>query len=301
MLIKETGKISEGFYVVGSPITPVYLLDGPAPVLFDGGFTAFARLYEKGIKQILGDRRPAYLFLTHSHFDHIGSVSYLKDIWPGLQIGGSARCREILANPKAIQLIRDLNIEATEDLKKSGVDPIYENPFEVFDIDVIIEPDREIELSFDLTVRALNTPGHTGDFMSYWIPEKKILIASDAVGCYESNGYIQPEFLVDFDSYLESLGRLEKLDPRILCAGHQAVFTEADAGGHIKASFRAAEDFLTMVEGLLVQEKGDIDRTVSRVKAIEWDKRPWPKQPEAAYILNTRQRVVKIWERKNKK
>jgi hypothetical protein len=55
-----------------------------------------------------------------------------------------------------------------------------------------------------------------------------------------------------------------------------------------------------MVEEFLIQENGDIDQTVSRVKAVQWDNRPWPKQPEPAYILNTRQRVKTIWDRMNK-
>ena len=300
MLIKETGKVTDGFYVVGSSVTPVYLLDGPEPVLFDGGFTALTRLYKSGIKEILGERSPAYLFLTHSHFDHVGAISNFKDIWPELKIGGPVHCRRILNKTGAIKLIRDLNIETKKNLKKMGIRPLHEKPFEVFDIDMLIKPGQEIELSGNILIKAINTPGHTWDFMSYWIPEKKILIASEAVGCYESDGYIQCEFLIDFDSYLESLRKIEKLDARILCVGHRAVFTDADVMEHIDASFRAAYDFLFMVEEFLVQEKGDLEQTVSRVKEVQWDNRPWPKQPEPAYILNTRQRIEKIWERMHK-
>ncbi len=297
MIIREIGKISEGFYVIGTPEIPVYLLDGPEPVLFDAGFTALAQHYEAGIKEILGNRTPAYLFLTHSHFDHVGAASHFKKVWPTLQIGGSERCREILLKQSAIQLISALSREGTKTLKNMGIHPLHEGAFEPFDLDILIKPDQRFELPAPITVTALNTPGHTWDFMSYWIPEKKILIASEAVACYENNGYIQPEFLVDFDAYLDSLGKIKKLGATILCAGHYAVFTDQDAQGHICASVQAANQYLTTTEGFLVQEKGDIDRTVSRVKAGEWDNREWPKQPESAYLLNTRQRVKTIWTR----
>jgi glyoxylase-like metal-dependent hydrolase (beta-lactamase superfamily II) len=299
MIITESGKISDELYVIGPAAIPVYLVDGPVPVLFDGGFTALAQLYETKVREILGNRKPEYLFLTHSHFDHIGAVSHFKQAWPDLKIGGSLRCGEILSKPNAIQLIKDLNLEGTKNLKKMGVSPLHEHPFESFDLDILVQPGKETALSPQLTLIGLHTPGHTRDFISYWIPEKKILIASEAVACYQNDGSVQTEFLVDFDACLDSLKIIKTLEPDILCTGHHAVFTGEDALMHISASVKAANDYLAMAEGFLNEEKGDIDRTVSSVKALEWDGRPWPKQPESAYLLNTRQRVKTIWARMN--
>jgi glyoxylase-like metal-dependent hydrolase (beta-lactamase superfamily II) len=297
MIIKETGKISRDFYSTGLPIVPVYLLDGPEPVLFDAGITPLAHHYERDLKEILGNRKPAYLFLTHSHFDHIGAASHFKSIWPDLQIGGADRCREILLKQKAIQLIRNLNQEGLNSLEKEGVSDLNERSFEPFAIDILVKP--EIENELPRGIRAVHTPGHTWDLMSYWIPDKQILIASEAVAAYHNDGDQQIEFLVDFDKYLESLVVIKNLGARILCPGHHAVFTDQDVRLHIQASLEAAINYLAMVEQYLDQEKGDIDRVVSRIKASEWDNRPSPKQPESAYLLNTRQRVKTIWERMN--
>ncbi len=300
MIIKRTGKITENFYAIGSPVVPVYLLDGPKPVLFEAGFTAVANLYIKGIKEILLKRKPYCLFLTHSHFDHVGSAGFFREVWPELRIAGSEKSREVLRRPGAVSLITDLNREGIQTMRSECKGNINEEPFKAFDIDIVIEPDQEIRLAPDITVKALHTPGHTWDFLSYWIPEKKILIGSEALGCYERGDYIQSEFLVDYDLYKDSLKRLAQLDVRVLCPGHHAVLTGRDVKEFMQRSIKAAEDYASFVEKLLVEEDGDIDRTVARVKAVEWDHRPWPKQPEQAYLLNTRLRVETILKRAGK-
>ena len=172
-----------------------------------------------------------------------------------------------------------------------GIYNLNETPFEPFELDILVKPDQQIPLSADQSLIALNTPGHTWDFISYWIPEKKILVASEAVAIREDNGYIQSEFLVDADVYLESLDKLESLGATIVCSGHYAVFTN---------SVNVTHDYLNMTQRFFICEKNDIDRVISRVKAVEWGNRPWPKQPESAYILNTRQRVKTICERMKK-
>jgi len=62
-------------------------------------------------------------------------------------------------------------------------------------------------------------------------------------------------------------------------------------------SLEQAPRFLAMVEKFLEEEQGDIEGTVARVKAVEWDPKPWPKQTESAYVLNTRIRVSTIRQR----
>jgi len=110
-LSSQTGFVTRDFHVVGLTWSAVFLLDGKRPVLFEAGFACAARVYADGIRSILGARSPEVLFLTHSHWDHIGSVGYLKNAFPGLKVAASKGTADILRRPHALQLIRTLSEE----------------------------------------------------------------------------------------------------------------------------------------------------------------------------------------------
>jgi glyoxylase-like metal-dependent hydrolase (beta-lactamase superfamily II) len=296
MRITWTGKIIDGFYALGHASVPMYLLDGPAPALFDAGFTGLAQVYEQEIRRVLGSRPPAYLFLTHTHWDHVGSAAYLKTVWPQMQVMGSARASNILTQQKAIKKIKALNQEAVGVLRNWGVKQVYEGRFKPFNFDHVLKPKQSIELGNGLSVQAIPAPGHTWDFLTYWMPEKRILIASEAVACDDI-----PEFLVDYDVYQGSLKALSQLDVEVLCTGHQLIFTGLDARKHIQWSLNQAADYVAMVERLLREEDGEVERVVARIKAEKWDPKPLPKQPERAYVMNTEIRVNIILERMKKR
>ena len=280
---------------MGHAAAPVYLLDGPAPVLFDAGFTSLARVYEREIRKILDPRSPVYLLLTHTHWDHIGSAAYFKSLWPNMRIACSSQGQKILTRPGAIEQIKALNREAIAVLKTWGVNEVFKGQFESFNPDLVLDPGQRIKVGPNLSIQAIPTPGHTWDSSSYWVPERKILVAAEAAGC---DGVC--EFLVDYDAYRNSLEVISRLDVEILCTGHNLVLTGSDAREYIRQSLDHGTEYVDMVERFLREEEGDIDRTIARVKAAEWDLKPLPKQPERAYIMNTKARVNTLLERMKK-
>lgn len=154
-----------------------------------------------------------------------------------------------------------------------------------------------IELPDGLTVEVLETPGHTWDSLSFYIPEKKLLVAGEAVGCTSPAGFLSTEFLVDFDLYIQSIERLAGLNVDILCQSHHQVFTGKDAGTVLRRSIPAALEFKQRVEQLLQEENGQVEKVVARIKSEEYDPQPDPKQPEPAYLLNIHARVKALANR----
>ncbi len=298
MIIDRKGELAPGFHAVGSAHTPCYFLDGPRPALFDGGMAFLADAYLADLRPLLGARDLEFLFLTHVHFDHCGAAAAFRKAFPGLRVAASARASEILQRPRALELIRSLNDDATSLASTLGIFEPSPTPFRPFAVDRILADGEEVDLGPGLSVRALATPGHTRDFLSYYVPGRKILVASEAVGCADAAGRITPEFVADYDAYVASIRKLARLDVEVLCQGHALVHSGEDARGYFDRALRQAEEYRQTVEALLEEESGDVDRVVERVKALQYDPKPEPKQPEAAYRINTAARVRLLRERR---
>ncbi len=291
MILRDTGPAGGDFHVLGWAQVPSYLLDAPRPALFDAGLACLGRSYARDARVVLAGREPAYLFLTHVHFDHCGAAAMLKQTFPGLTIAASAKAASILARPNALALMARLNQEGRARFETHRPELIGPEAFEPFAVDLVLSDGQEIDLGGGTTLQVLSTPGHTWDFLSYWIPERGVLVASEAVGCTDHTGYIVTEFLVDFETYLASVHRLLQLPAQVLCQGHTEVFTGPDVRPRLERTLDAALEFRAWVERLLDEENGDEERVALRVKAGEYDRRPQPKQPEPAYLLNLRARV----------
>ena len=291
MIFTGTGKLTDEFYVLGTRYFPTHLLFKTRPVLFEAGLSCIGPLYAEEIKKILLQKQPEILFLTHVHYDHCGAAGFLQQVFPDLKIAASAGAAKILQRPNALNTMSRLN-EMTFGWMEKQVPGLASNvPFQPFGVDMKLSDGDCIECDRGLTVQVMETPGHTWDGLSYYIPEKKLLIAGEAAGCMSPRGFIYTEFLVDFEAYLRSIERLALLEVDVLCQSHHQVFTGEDAKTFFDRSRRAALRFRERTLELLHETNGDVERVAVRIKAEEYDPTPGPKQPEQAYLINLTAKV----------
>jgi len=297
MIQKSSGKIAEDFYAIGDERLPAFLLIGEKPTLFDAGMDFMGPRYGQDLKRLLGDPgRLRYLFLTHSHFDHSGAAPYLKRKIPPLQIGASAKASETLQKPSVAQFIRDLSRKAEKNFA-SLIDPAEDYSFQTFAVDLLLEDGQVMNLGGGKEVRVIATPGHTRDALSFYLPHLKGLIAGEAVGFYDQQGQIQPEFLSSYDDYVASLQKLASLDIEILMMSHLYVVTGEEARTHIARSLEATFSFRKRIQEALERWGGDPEAVVKEIYHEDYEVKKVSFQDPEPYRINLAAKVKAIAQR----
>ncbi len=300
MIFCKTGFVKDNLYVAGFPWSPVYLLDSQNPIIFEAGFSCMGKYYKQDIVKFFSAKKPEFLFITHVHYDHCGAASYFKKVFGSMDIGVSQQASEIIKRPNALKLMGDLSnnvLQIIENMNNIDKDKLLRDKFEPFEPTMILGDGQIINLHKEISVNIIATPGHTRDMLSFYVPEKKLLIATESAGCMGHTGSITTEFLVNYDLYIKSLIKLASLEVDILCQGHHFVFTGQDVKKHFEKSIISAKKFKEIVDEFLQSANGSIEAAVSMVKSQEYDSNPGPKQPEKAYLLNLTQRVTHLAER----
>ncbi|MBU4074038.1 MAG: MBL fold metallo-hydrolase, partial [Proteobacteria bacterium] len=242
----------------------IYLLEGERrSLIITGGMSYLAPMVidqmsafgieEKGIGKML---------ILHAHFDHVGLFPFFKRRNPAIELYASARAWEILRMPKGIETINAFGRLVAERMgmtvSLAGRDLEWRNDVAGTEVS---EGDQ-IDLG-GLTVRILETPGHSSCSISAYVPEIRALFPSDGGGIPYA-GTILPSGNSNYTQYQESLQKLEPLEVDIFCADHYGYVTGREAEGYICRSIAAARENRTQIEALY-RRTGSIDETVTEL------------------------------------
>lgn len=132
-------------------------------VLFDPGMAWYGEKTVEKIKEIIGDRPIDAVFLTHSHYDHVGALPVIKKYWPDAMVFGAAYAGRVFSKLSAKRLIRELSASAAQ-LNGTALPDDYST--RAIQLDQMLIGGETINVG-DVCVQSIKTVGHTKDCLSY--------------------------------------------------------------------------------------------------------------------------------------
>ena len=289
------GQISDQITAVPNSWYPVFIVRGAQKsMMIDAGVNLLGPRYLESLGEALGNPGLLdYLFLTHSHYDHIGAAAYLKRRIPHLLIGAHEKLGDLLCKPSVLDMMNRLSNNHVQLLKynKAAEDLTLEG----FEIDIKLKQGDVFDLG-GLTCEVYETPGHTRDSLSFYLPEIKTLFPGEACGVLqgETGSEVQVEFLSSYADYIGSLKSLIDVKPERICLGHGWVLTGPDATDYLRRSLAETFRYHAVIEDHLDAAGGDVEKAIRNMAHDEYDIKGGIYQDRAAYLTNLNAQIKHI-------
>ena len=276
--------------VCGDTSCAAYLIQGTKNILFDAGMAYSADKMIENIRRELGEEKLDAVLLSHSHYDHVSGVPFLRKAWPEMVVYGSEYAKHILEKPSAKALMRHLSDSAAVGAGMAAA-PDYDE--DALKIDCAAADGEVLEFG-DLAVKVFATPGHTKCCVSYLIND--VIFASETIGVTTRGSYM-PCYLVGYEMAVESAKKLMDCGAKRVFMTHRGILDVEEEQipefwesilGNLE---RTKNEILEMIQ-TLPDEEARIDAMVQAYHSDVSEE----EQPEEAFRLNAAA-TLKVIER----
>ena len=211
--------------------------DGETAILYDSGFAFTGKGMVENIKKQIGDRKLDYIFLTHSHYDHVlGSLNAMKE-WPEAKVVAGEYAAIIFAKTTAKAVKRELD----EKFAKTCNAELYENLIDNLRVDITVK-NGDVLSAGNMTFQVVDLPGHTKCSVGYYLLENKLLFGTETLGVYVNDNVVLPSFLVGYDMTIKSIETVEKMNIDNILIPHYGVLDKDKTKIFLKNAKKVAID-----------------------------------------------------------
>ncbi|MEN6464166.1 MAG: MBL fold metallo-hydrolase [Syntrophaceae bacterium] len=291
MRISAENQLNERIRIAGNPVYPGYLIRGSSSnIMIEAGLNILGPAYLGEAEKFLGSAdRLDSLLVTHGHYEHMGALPFLKRNIPSLDLRAHPMTCGLLEKEKVVKVMNFLSRETWgyfKELRQPVAEDVEIRPV------TFGKPLREgdvIDLG-DWTCEVFETPGHTQDHLSFFLPEPGILFPGEALGnpIMQTENEVKIEFLTSYTSYLNSMRKLIAILPRVkvIAMSHLYYYTDEDVPRIMKMALDDTIRYRELIERYLDMENGDVERAASTMLRVEYDEKHAVYQERNAYAMN---------------
>lgn len=270
--------------VTGGKGGSAYLVFGKdKTALVDCGMAYCARNLINNIQEAIGDgRKLDFILLSHSHYDHLGAVPYLKKVWPEVEVLAAEHAQKVLSKRSAQKTIRELSCKAG---KYYGADKLDEYEDELMKVDRKVFDGDLLDLG-EVKIAVLETPGHTKCSLSFLVNEK-VMFASETSGVISPTGKIYPTFITSYRETMESNKKCQEANPQYIICSHSGLVNKSEAPDYWEKCMQAAKTARDFVLKSF-SAGADEDEIFEEYKNAYQDEKTREVQPDYAFEINNR-------------
>ena len=261
----------------------ILILGSEKTALYDCGMACFADNLIENLKTVLNAEGKTldYILLSHTHYDHIGALPYVLQVWPEAQVCGLQKAKKVFAHPNARATMERLGNNAKALYGVEGIEITAAG----MRVDRVLADGDSISLGAE-TITAYETKGHTDCSASYLLSPEKILFTSESTGMQVTSMLVQTSPLKSYDDCFASAARLKTFDVNDLILPHYGRLPSFRNQTYFDDFIKEAELEQHMLEEAIRQGLSD-DELLQLHMRRYWSEKPNKAQPFAAYALNT--------------
>ena len=228
--------------------------DGTTSVLYDSGFGFTGGAMAERIAAVLGSRPLDYIFLTHSHYDHVLGCTQILRRWPGATVAASEHTASVFRRPGALAVMADLDGRMA---RRCGMEPISLSG-DSLRVDVTVK-DGDVINAGNMTFVTVALPGHTKCSVGWYCPERQLLLGSETMGVYDGVNTIVPAFLVGYELTLDSIAGARSLGAKQILSPHLGLLDERQTEFYLSRAEDNIRNCARFVSGCLTDGMAEDD------------------------------------------